>query len=242
MRIELVYSEGCPNIDEARANIAAALRQSGLPQQWKEWSTTNPACPGRLRQLGSPTILVDGRDVAPGVGTTTDSCRIYPTESGYAGSPSVPAIAAALVASAAPLLPRWRSAAASIPAIGTALLPNVACPSCWPAYTGLLGSIGLSFLTETRYLFALTLGAIVLSLGSLAFRARSRREFGPLIVGVIAGTFVLVSKFVLDVEPAMYFGIAGLIGASAWNSWPRHAEACASCQPLVGDLNAKSSH
>ena len=39
---------------------------------------------------GSPTILVDGRDPFPSSGTTTElACRIYRTESGFAGTPSV---------------------------------------------------------------------------------------------------------------------------------------------------------
>lgn len=45
---------------------------------------------GDVPFAGSPTILVDGRDPFRSGGTTTElACRIYRTESGFAGTPSV---------------------------------------------------------------------------------------------------------------------------------------------------------
>src|SRR6185436_814844 len=34
----------------------------------------------------------------------------------------------------------WRQALLTIPGIGVALLPKLACPLCWPAYAGILSS------------------------------------------------------------------------------------------------------
>ncbi len=33
---------------------------------WTEWSSDDPSCPENRRGLGSPTVLVNGTDVAPG--------------------------------------------------------------------------------------------------------------------------------------------------------------------------------
>ena len=47
----------------------------------------------------------------------------------------------------------WRSSLATLPGIGLAFLPKIACPACWPAYAGLLSSLGLGFLLDVRWLF-----------------------------------------------------------------------------------------
>jgi mercuric ion transport protein len=74
---------------------------------------------------------------------------------------------------------------------------------------------------QTAYLFPLTVCALILALGALGFRAEQRRGYGPLVVGVLAGTTLVVGKFVLDLDVIVYGAIAGLIGASLWNSWPK---------------------
>lgn len=33
---------------------------------WTEWDSEDPACPEHTANLGSPTVLVNGEDVAPG--------------------------------------------------------------------------------------------------------------------------------------------------------------------------------
>jgi len=50
----------------ARAALAAACREAGVPAVWSEWSTEDTQCPEHARNLGSPTVLVNGEDVAPG--------------------------------------------------------------------------------------------------------------------------------------------------------------------------------
>jgi hypothetical protein len=71
--IELVYFDGCPNADQARANLRAALDGGA----WREWNLTSPDTPERLRRYGSPTVLIDGRDVTGEGGTTSGAmaCR-----------------------------------------------------------------------------------------------------------------------------------------------------------------------
>jgi len=66
LQIELVFDPGCPNVAGARAALAAACREAGVPAVWTEWNSEDPACPGHARNLGSPSVLVNGEDVAPG--------------------------------------------------------------------------------------------------------------------------------------------------------------------------------
>jgi hypothetical protein len=66
-RAELIYFEGCPHVTEARRRLTRALSECGLPQVWQEWNVTDEV-PPYARTYGSPTVLVDGRDVRGGAG------------------------------------------------------------------------------------------------------------------------------------------------------------------------------
>jgi len=59
----------------------------------------------------------------------------------------------------------WKSTWSLSPGIGVSLLPTLACPLCWPAYAGLLSSLGLGFLISTKYLFPLTVVFLAVALG-----------------------------------------------------------------------------
>jgi hypothetical protein len=100
-QIELVYDTTCPNVDRARAAIRAALLSVGAPVEWEEWERGADATPAALRSLGSPSVLVNGRDVGCGERSTADadanSCRVYVDECGcLCGAPSAELIAKAL--------------------------------------------------------------------------------------------------------------------------------------------------
>lgn len=58
-RIELIFFDGCPNAEQARENLRAI---PGVVS-WVEWNLSSPDTPDRFRRYGSPTVLVDGRDV-----------------------------------------------------------------------------------------------------------------------------------------------------------------------------------
>ncbi len=115
----------------------------------------------------------------------------------------------------------WRSFAAVLPGVGASLLPKLTCPLCWPAYAGLLTSLGLGFLMSERYLFGVTTVFLIVSVGALAFRQRERRGVAPAALGVAGAAVVLLGKFRFESMPAMYAGLSVLIAASLWNSWPR---------------------
>ncbi len=94
--VDLVYDADCPHISLARANLASALAECGFEPRWQEHVIGDPDAPPRVRGFGSPTILVDGVDVAGSEPGAEACCRIYNTERGTTGAPSVELIARAL--------------------------------------------------------------------------------------------------------------------------------------------------
>jgi lipopolysaccharide export LptBFGC system permease protein LptF len=73
---------------------------------------------------------------------------------------------------------------------------------------------------ETAYLLPLTVLALVLAVAALAFRARRRRGYGPFTMGLAAAVLLVVGKFVIGSNVAVYGSVAALVVASLWNSWP----------------------
>lgn len=127
----------------------------------------------------------------------------------------------------------WKQGVTAIPGIGVSLLPKLACPLCWPAYAGMLSAVGLEFLISTKYLLPITAVFLVLAVGALAFRANRRHGYWPFILGLIAATGVLVGKFWLSSNSAMYAAVGMLVIASMWNAWPRRmvvSDCCAEKQ------------
>ena len=241
MEVELIWRRDCPNVTAARQNLMRAFSVAGVPARWREWCVDEPDCPEHARAFGSPSILVDGVDVAghpPGNGP----CRLYHAADGaLSGAPSADVIAAALRPPAPLPLSSgdwfsWKRVAAAAPAFGVALLPKIACPACWPAYAGMLSSLGVSFLIDARYLFALTAAFLAVALFFLGFRATRRRGYGPLALGLLASALLLIGKFYFESDPAMFSGVGLLMIASFWNSWPRKLAAspeCSACEPIA---------
>lgn len=130
----------------------------------------------------------------------------------------------------------WKTDMLATPGVGLSLLPKIACPACWPAYAGLLSSLGLGFMVpNAAYLLPLTAIFLLIAVGTLALRARKRRGYGPFAIGVVAIGLILFGKFFLVSDPMFYIGLELLILASAWNSWPV-ASRC-KCAPSAGAFN-----
>ncbi|MFQ5740199.1 MAG: MerC family mercury resistance protein [Acidobacteriota bacterium] len=123
----------------------------------------------------------------------------------------------------------------ALPAISGVLvsvLPVGICPVCWPVYAGLLSSFGLGFLLETAYLLPLTLALLAAAVAGLAYRARTRRGFGPLGLGLVASLAIVSGRFAAAIDPIVYVGIGLLIAAGLWNAWPKRAgkkDTCPAC-------------
>src|SRR4029077_2510005 len=86
----------------------------------------------------------------------------------------------------------------TVPGIGVALLPKLACPLCWPLYAGIVSSLCLGFLISTKYLLLFTIASLMLTLRVLAFRVKQRRGYGPFVLGIVGSAAVLIGKFDLE--------------------------------------------
>ena len=98
MKVELVCDPDCPNVAEARAQLLRAFAEAGISPGWIEWNRNSAAAPIYARAFGSPTVLVNGQDVAEQTSTSGNACcRLYPDPSGtLRGAPSVERIFVAL--------------------------------------------------------------------------------------------------------------------------------------------------
>lgn len=90
MEIDLLYSPECPNRSLARAHVDDALALTGLAALVREQEIRTSEEAARLGMRGSPTILIDGRDpFGAAAGSTALSCRLYHSEAGVTGAPTV---------------------------------------------------------------------------------------------------------------------------------------------------------
>ncbi len=234
MKVELIYDADCPNVTGAREELMRAFSLAQIPSKWVEWDRADPSAPAYVKGYGSPTILVDGKDVGglePAEGVSC--CRVYGVEEGtFRGTPPVKAIVEALkraspeegAGKTGKGSSGWKTSLAALPGLGASLLPVGVCPACWPAYTGLLSSVGLGFLIEETYLFPLTAFFLLIAVGALGYKARTRRGYGPFFLGLAASALMLAGNFLLGVSALLYGGIALLVAASAWNAWPRRKQ------------------
>jgi len=79
MRVELLYWDGCPSHPKALADLREAMRAEGLDQSSIEVRRIETDAQAQLERFpGSPTIRVDGADVAPTPGEPFAlTCRVY---------------------------------------------------------------------------------------------------------------------------------------------------------------------
>lgn len=216
MIVELIYDADCPNVPDTRSQLIKAFTQTGVSARWREWERGSPDTPDYARAYGSPTILVDGKDiagVAPNAGTR--ACRVYSDGRGNLSRiPSIEAICSALFDAAprkTPVAGRWQAMAASFPAVGTAFLPKLTCPLCFPAYAAILSALGIEFLDYTPYLLPLTAFFLAVAIAVLASQTRRTGNIIPLVLGIIASLSVLFAKFGLESDWLTSGGIIMLV-------------------------------
>ena len=88
--VEILYFDGCPNHEGARALVERVSRELGVDPELRLVNVPDEEAAQRLHFLGSPTIRIAGEDVDPHAGEREEyvlSCRVYRTERGFAGQP-----------------------------------------------------------------------------------------------------------------------------------------------------------
>lgn len=98
MKVEILYFDGCPNWQAAADRVQTAAFMAGQPAaeiSCRRIETDAEAAASLF--AGSPTILIDGADAFDDATPITElACRVYPTETGLAGLPTVEQLAQAL--------------------------------------------------------------------------------------------------------------------------------------------------
>jgi hypothetical protein len=99
-RVEILYFEGCPNHEPARALVERLARELRLEPEIELIEVADPEAAVALRFLGSPTVRVNGVDVQPGAEERRNfafSCRIYHTDGSAAEQPAARWVREALI-------------------------------------------------------------------------------------------------------------------------------------------------
>lgn len=231
-RIQLIFDQDCPNVPVAREHLRICFARLGLAPSWQEWERSAPGTPAEAIRYGSPTVLVDGQDVAGQPPSDAPCCRFYRgTNGGREGAPPVEMLMTVL-GNAAPNRGRpsgWQGTVAALPGLAAALLPAVACPACWPAYVAALGSLGMGALAQRDVQLPLTALLMVGAVIALAWGAPRRHGYGPAALAGLAAVVVLVGKFVLDLDPIHWTGSVLLVASVVWNAWPQGTRRSTCC-------------
>lgn len=102
--VEVMSFDGCPNREPAVELVERLVRETGANARIDLIDVTDEETARARRFLGSPTILVAGRDVEPGAEERSDyavSCRVYSTDDGFRGAPDERWVRDALIREAA---------------------------------------------------------------------------------------------------------------------------------------------
>jgi len=78
MKVELIFDPRCPNVNDTRRNLTLAFQKLELKPEWKEWNQQDAGAPDYVHKFGSPTVLINGNDLASkGCETNPNFCRLY---------------------------------------------------------------------------------------------------------------------------------------------------------------------
>ena len=210
--VKLVYDPTCPHVSAARRALLQAFAIVGRPARWTEWRTDSPETPEQLRRLGSPTILVDGRDVvATATEPTGPSCRLYGDAASAAPSPGE--IAKRIRTRSRMSIGGIASGASGFAAL---MLPAGLCPACLPAYAAVLASVGAGFLLETTYQAPIAAGLFALAIASQSHQARRNGRYAALLLGLTGASMALTGKFILGTPALQYTGLFGFVLSAVW--------------------------
>jgi hypothetical protein len=100
VQIEILAREDCPNRGMALVVVQRVVDETGIPAEIEVVDVDSDEDAEAYRVLGSPTVLVDGRDVDPLPSANADygiEDRIYRTDRGPCGWPDAEWIREALL-------------------------------------------------------------------------------------------------------------------------------------------------
>ena len=93
MQIQLLYFSGCPSYKDGLENLKQALKELDLKEDFEMINIETDEMAQEYNFIGSPTIRINGEDIDPRARdakvTGYKGCRIYQTEEGLKGTPTV---------------------------------------------------------------------------------------------------------------------------------------------------------
>ncbi len=238
--VEFIYEKNCPNVEPTRSLLLQVFSKLKIKPHWTEWEINDVSAPAYVRRYGSPTILINSKDVdGSGNKSNPEQCRLYTqSDNSISGVPPIDNIMNAIQIAVARNEHKFVFTSsglnvAAIPTIIFALLPKLICPFCWPIYTGILGTIGINFINYTPYLFPLLTIFLILTVLGLVLGARSNKQYGPVYLGGLSSLFILIGKFLYETDMLIYIGLTGLILSVIWQSRVKlfgNRESCSACK------------
>ncbi len=139
MKVQLLYFDGCPNVERARAALRDAMAAEHIDLAVEEVDVESPDAPDVARGWGSPTILIDGADVSGADRSTGSTCRLYTD-----GAPSVELIRGRFASVRRDAV--RSNGGAALPMLGAILAAFAASACCLlPAVLALAGLSGAAF-------------------------------------------------------------------------------------------------
>lgn len=93
MQIQFLYFSGCPSYKQGLENLKQALKELQLPEDFEMINIKTDEMAKEYHFIGSPTIVINGQDIDPKARdakvTGYKGCRIYQTEQGLKGAPTI---------------------------------------------------------------------------------------------------------------------------------------------------------
>jgi mercuric ion transport protein len=169
MKIELLYFQGCPNLEAARGALRQALAAERVDAGVVEIDLEAADSPEWARGWGSPTILIDGNELTGATPSSGATCRLY-----EAGAPTVDEIRAGVRAARRRAAETSGRATLSMVGAVTAALAASAC-CLVPAALAAVGLSGAGFgaaLAPYRIYFLIGTGVALAVAFWLVYRKR----------------------------------------------------------------------
>lgn len=90
MKIQLLYFDDCPSWQDGLKNLETVLQELNIDAPIEMIKVLDDEDASRLKFLGSPSFLIDGRDLWHEERESYSlSCRVYSTPVGMKGIPTV---------------------------------------------------------------------------------------------------------------------------------------------------------
>lgn len=93
MQIQFLYFSGCPSYQQGLENLKQALKEMDLAEDFEMINIDSDENAREFQFIGSPTIRINGFDLDANARdkevTGYKGCRIYQTEKGIQGSPTI---------------------------------------------------------------------------------------------------------------------------------------------------------